>query len=469
MTHGRSQPGLFDRPASVPFAVGSLNEAERELVGLARALVGPDAELSPHEETLLDQGLAPSSAAVGSVKRRVREGHDPLGEIFCELYEARDRRPRGATYTPPPIIHAMIDKARALGIPERVVDPGAGSARFLVAAGRAFPKARLTAIELDPFAAILARAHLAASRMDDRSTVQVADFRSIDLHDETGTSLFIGNPPYVRHHGITAEWKRWRVDQAEAFGITASQLAGLHAHFYLATSLHAREGDFGVYITSSEWLDVNYGRLIRELFLGPLGGRAMLVIEPEARPFPDAATTGIVTQFTVGQAPKSVAVRRVRTVSALKDKTNGRLVRRERFENESRWSHLTRRGRQEPGEFIELGELCRVHRGAVTGANRFWIEGDHTEGLPDEVFYPSVTRARDLFEAGSELKRTDSLRRVIDLPRDLDELPASSRPAVERFIRAAKREGVHQGYIASSRPSWWSVGRDEAIDRKSTV
>lgn len=458
---GSSQPGLFDRHASAPESERVLNEAEQELLGVAGALIGPTDALSLHESRLVDQGLGPSRSTLSRVRRRIRDGHDPLGDMFCELYDARDRRPRGATYTPQPIVHAMVEKARKLGTPARVIDPGAGSARFLVSAGRAFPQAELVAVESDPFAALLARAHLRACRLHQRSEVLAEDFRSACFSAADGPSLFIGNPPYVRHHGVTPEWKQWLVSTAASLGLAASQLSGLHAHFYLATRLHARDGDRGVYITSSEWLDVNYGRLIRELLLGPLGGRAIMVIEPEARPFPDAVTTGVVTQFVVGEKPRSVAVRRVSAVSALRDATNGRPVRRERFESENRWSHLTRRGRQEPGEFVELGELCRVHRGTATGANRFWIEGDHAEGLPDDVFFPSVTRARELFEAGAELNRTDTLRRVIDLPRDLDEIPATSRPAVDRFIRSARRRGVHQGYIASSRRAWWSVGLRE--------
>lgn len=458
MRSARPHPELFDRPRATSLQSRVLREGERELVGLASALIGSPMSLSSMEEALLEQGLKPSAMMKASVRRLILDGHDPLGDMFCHLYDARARRPRGATYTPDPIVRSMIQKALQIATPDRIVDPGAGSGRFLVAAGRAFPKAQLVAIELDPFAALLARAHLSVYRMLDRTTVRVEDFRSVELDKHTGQTLFIGNPPYVRHHGIDINWKRWLVAQADAFGIAASQLAGLHAYFYLATLLHAKEGDRGIYITSSEWLDVNYGSLIRDLFLGPLGGRAMLVVEPEARPFPDAATTGIVTQFAVGDRPRSIAVRRVRTVAALQDRTNGQLVRRERFATESRWSHLTRRGRQEPGEFIELGELCRVHRGAVTGANRFWIEGEHTANLPDEVFFSSVTRARDLFEAGPELKKADRLRRVVDLPADLDELPRSARFVVERFIRAARQERVHEGYVASNRKAWWSVG-----------
>ena len=52
------------------------------------------------------------------------------------------------------------------------------------------------------------------------------------------------------------------------------------------------------------------------------------------------------------------------------------------------------------------------------------------------------------------------LRRVIDLPVDLDELDTDSRKAVDRFLAWAKKAGADKGYIARHRPkgAWWAVG-----------
>ncbi len=119
--------------------------------------------------------------------------------------------------------------------------------------------------------------------------------------------------------------------------------------------------------------------------------------------------------------------------------------------------------RKVPDGHVELGELCRVHRGAVTGANKvFVVDPDETD-LPSRVIFRAVTRARELFAAGHALADTERLRAVVDLPADLDELLPEDRKPVERFVRAAKRLGVHKGYIASHRSAWWAVGlRDPA-------
>src|SRR3546814_8251765 len=50
------------------------------------------------------------------------------------------------------------------------------------------------------------------------------------------------------------------------------------------------------------------------------------------------------------------------------------------------------------------------------------------------------------------------LRRVINLPADLDELPRSVLPGIKRFLQWEKRQGGDQSYTAQHRRAWWAVG-----------
>ena len=305
---------------------------------------------------------------------------------------------------------------------------------------------------------MLARANLVVSGMADRSAIVLDDYRSVSLPTVAGQTLFIGNPPYVRHHLLDTRWKTWLIDEATKRGHSASQLAGLHVHFFLATAKKAARGDFGAFITAAEWLDVNYGSLVRELFLNELGGKRVVVIEPTAVPFPDAATTAAITYFQIGAKPKRIKLKRVETLDELKEPNGNREVRRERLEAERRWSHLTRAGKEGPEGHIELGEICRVHRGQVTGLNKVWIAGAHSQGLPESVLFPTVTKARELFRAGNALEDASILRRVIDIPVDLDVFDASDRKTIDRFLLKAKSLGADAGYVAMNRKAWWSVG-----------
>jgi adenine-specific DNA-methyltransferase len=435
--------------------------SEKHLISAALALgarLVP--QLSNAEEKLATGATELDRPTTAWLRRCIQTGADPLGEGFCGFRSPEQRRAKGATYTPPAIINAMVAWAKRQGLaPARIIDPGSGSGRFLVAAGRIFPQAQLVGVDIDPLAALMTRGHLAAAGFASHSCVFNCDYRSSRIPKTDGKTLYLGNPPYVRHHLLGTDWKRWLSEKAEELGHQASQLAGLHVHFFLATVLQATPGDLGCFVTAAEWMDVNYGQLVRELFLRELGGLSLAVIEPTAQPFSDAATTAVITAFEIGAKPKRIRVKRIDDIAAADPLYDGRSLPRKQFEGQARWSPLTRATPKDvPAGYVELGELCKVHRGQVTGANRIWIAGEHSQGLPSSVLFPSVTKARELFNAGMILADSVGLRRVIDLPVDLSELSAVDRKAVMEFLRRAKRAGADKGYIAKNRRAWWSVG-----------
>lgn len=435
-----------------------MNHGEKNLAAIALALGAAEVSGWTRAESDLVHDLPQvATADVSSFREQIRVGRDPLGDEFCRLRSAATRRARGATYTPASIVRAMADWAVERPRPRRVVDPGVGSARFLVEVARRMKSAELIGVEVDSLAALIARGHLAAAGFASRSRILWQDYRQTKL-PPGGQTLFLGNPPYVRHHQISSRWKQWLTQSADKLNLPASQLAGLHAYFFLQTAMLARKGDGGVLITSAEWLDVNYGELVRRLFSERLGGQKLVLIEPTALPFPDAATTAVIVQFTVGTKAKSVSFHRVARLADLKSLNGAKLVQRDWLASQTRWSQATQFARNKPADYIELGELCRVHRGQVTGANKVWIAGTHSAAVPERLCYPAVTRARELFSAAGVLSDDRHLRRVIDIPADLNELNAADRRRIERFFETATAMGAADTYVARHRKAWWSVG-----------
>ncbi|ANE56115.1 Eco57I restriction-modification methylase domain-containing protein [Methylomonas sp. DH-1] len=433
---------------------------ELELIAACVGLLDDRTNLSGVERKIIRFVSAKSLPAhdIDSIRESILQGNDPLGEAFSIIRPAHHRRSIGAVYTPSPIIHSMMAWLKEQGIPTRIVDPGAGSGRFIIASGETFPNAQLIAIEIDPLAALMLRANLAVRGWTARATVLVKDYRTVKLPRCAGVTAFIGNPPYVRHHQIAEDWKSWYTSRFAEFGIKASALAGLHLHFFLQTRLLAKPGDLGALITSAEWLDVNYGSALRRLLLSELGGVAIHVLEPKVEAFPGTATTAAITCFRVGEKEIPVRVRSVDELSSLNGLNKGEDVEREQLRAAPRWSIVVRpTGHSQTGG-SELGELFRVHRGQVTGANGIWIAGERAERLPERVKLAAVTKAKDLIDAGQRLQSTAQLRRVIDLPAELDDFTEEERRCIDQFLSWAKTQGADQGYIAQHRKAWWSVG-----------
>jgi hypothetical protein len=214
------------------------------------------------------------------------------------------------------------------------------------------------------------------------------------------------------------------------------------------------------------------------------------VLDPAAAVFPDAAATSVITCFRPGSRPRALRLRQVPEVSGLGVLAGGTPVPVSVLRAASRWRPLAMdpsqarlgvspsrgrvavdpsRGRVAvdpsrarlgcPEGMVELGELCRVHRGQVTGANKVWITvgPGAAPGLPDRFLLPAVTRASELFGAGDTLAASVGLRRVIDLPADLGVLPDRERAQVDAFLAWAREQGAADSYVARHRSPWWRV------------
>ena len=192
---------------TVQFEISS----ERKLAAVAFALDAASVHgMSDAERTLATEARV-SRGLVKRVRELILAGEDPLGATFCQLRTPAMRRPQGAVYSPPAIVGSMLSWAASVGQPDRIVDPGSGSGRFIVAAGRRFAETRLVAVENDPLAALLTRANLAVHGLAGRAQVITADYSQLVDHagfaSFTGTTLYLGNPPYVRHHQIAPSSK----------------------------------------------------------------------------------------------------------------------------------------------------------------------------------------------------------------------------------------------------------------------
>jgi hypothetical protein len=355
----------------------------------------------------------------------------------------------------------MIDWVMARH-PERIIDAGCGTGRFAGAAVRRDVSLPVVAIDLDPLATLLTRATLAVLNARNATVLQ-ADYTRMRLPPIAGRTGFIGNPPYVRHHDLSPELKAWAFANARRLGRRASGLAGLHSYFFLSTALNAKPGDIGCFVTSAEWLDVNYGSLIRGLFLDGLGGRSLHVIRPQAVPFADAMTTAAIACFEVGSAPAEVRLHLIEAVPHLRSLDAGDSISRAELARANRWTPFLRRvdGPAAESDFIPLGALVHVHRGAVTGANGFFVltrERANALGI-DQWCRPVISRAEEIFLSGGIVRDSAERKVLLDLPPTIDR---AACPYLDAYLRLGEqpRDGqppISEGYIARHRQPWWVV------------
>ena len=381
-------------------------------------------------------------------------GGDALGDAFCTANDAQSRRTQGITLTPAWLVERMLDEVSDEAF-DTIVDCGAGTGRFTIAAARRFPQARVVAVEQNPELITLLRQRLWECGFNKRVSVVEGDFRTADI-PRAGRTLFLGNPPYVRHHDIAPQWKQWYAHRMAEFGVNASRLAGLHAHFMLRSAELMQAGDALCFVTSAEWLDNGYGSALRAL-LGrnsPLSVRALWVADGAEPVFADALVSSVVIRAQCGAVEANV---RAGTINGDALRTLHQVSPAQLAASE-RWSAWCRPVLAAPASGTELGELFRVTRGQVTGLNAAWVLADGKSDFPRSLSVASVTRAKELIDDVVASKDgVDHLRRVAALPAELDAVPPEHREAVTRFLARAKTMGADQTYIARHRKPWYAV------------
>jgi adenine-specific DNA-methyltransferase len=429
------------------------------LVSVARTLIGEGEMTSQELEVVSSHMVAISDELVSAARSAIQAGTDPLGAAYCLIRSPKERRGAGQTFTPIEAVTGMFRWAEAQGDFARIVDPGAGSGRYVLYGLRRNVRAFGIAAEMDPLVALLLRANAFALGVQDRLEIHLGDYRALQLHPIEGRTLFIGNPPYVRHHEISADWKDWYSDSLKALGHASSQLAGLHLHFFVKTLALSRPDDLGCFITAAEWLDVNYGQSLRDLMTNGLGGKAVFVVAPEVPIFGDALVTACITCFAPGSQDGEIEFKNIESAEQLLDLSGGHFADKARAKAERSWSILLRnRDIVQRDGFVNLGELFKVRRGQVTGKNSVWVTQDNRFGLPEEFLIPSITDAADIIGApNNRIEDLARLRRVVDLPSSLEELDDDRRGAIMEFLKWARTEDADKGYIAQHRKPWWRV------------
>jgi hypothetical protein len=410
-----------------------------------------------------------------SVGKQKRE--QPLNLIDC--LESRfvaentllSRRRSGVTFTPQWVVDQMLDLVGSMTAPyPEIVDAGAGAGRFSIAAATRFPGSRIIAIEKDIDLATGLERTARDQGLGKRVEVRRADFLECALSC-TGRRLFLGNPPYVRHHALSALRKAWLKGVGTRLAKRFSGLSGLHIYFLARILAEARAGDGLLMILPSEWMEARYGAAIKAAILERARKVRLFLFPPDAEVFEGTMTTSVILSLEFGGPTEEFLV-------ALADRdcemcADGmKAVRLPASGAEQvNWLHLANDALEPKASsigmassYVELGELFDVHRGQVTGKNVAWIATRETASLiPDRFLFPCVTEAKDIFDLdGDVLRAARTLRRVIDLPADLGLVYKEERDEIIRFLKLAKNMGAAAGYIASHRKPWWKVSLRDA-------
>lgn len=352
--------------------------------------------------------------------------------------------------------------------PEHVLDPGVGGGVLLRAVG---PSVARYGIDIDPAAVEIANASLAA----EGGAVEVVEGDFLGLDDwplaRDCFDAVISNPPYIRHHNLTAQHKALAKHYSRLLGTSVSSLSGSYVYFFFEALRRLRNGGRLAFITPAEFLDVRYGSAVKDALLRFCSLDEILVFEMDELAFDGVLTTSAITIATKRERPQRSPVRLV------EGRLNGK-VERQRATELSReviapqlpWTPLlpSRAERILPlisGRTRQLQDYCTVRRGTATGNNRFFCLSDAEVaeiGIEPEFLVPVVIGSRDLPENGAVLDEEawEAHRRAgrkVWLFFCHQSRSALRGTGALRHIEAGEAAGLDEKFNCRARKPWWSV------------
>jgi adenine-specific DNA-methyltransferase len=380
-----------------------------------------------------------------------------------------ERNKLGQFATPGALATEILEYARQTLRPRgkiRFLDPAFGTGSFYSALLKTFPRSRIewaAGFEIDE--------HVSDSAAelwgDELLQLKHADFtkQRAPTSEKHKANLLICNPPYVRHHHlINGDKTRLNVAVRQSLGINLSGLSGLYCYFMCIAHSWMAEDGLAAWLIPSEFMDVNYGRAIKEYLLNQVALLRIHRFDPSDVQFDDALVSSAVVWFKKSKPDSQHQVEFTFGGSLLKPSMSAN-VSPYVLRQAGKWTQFPQNGghEKEAQDGIKLSDLFTIKRGIATGANKFFIltpERITELKLPKQFLIPILPSPRYLLS--DEVLADQNGDPKVDRKQYLlsCKLPESDvkakYPSLWEYLESGKSEGVDEKYLSQHRSPWYS-------------
>jgi predicted RNA methylase len=378
------------------------------------------------------------------------------------LKTALERNQWGQFATPPALALSLARYARNLHTGNHIsfLDPAIGTGSFYSALLQAF-RARdiesATGIELDPLFADIARELWG----DQGLRVIGGDFTKQATLSRY--NLILTNPPYVRHHHISAENKeRLKSRLQQSLHSEMSGLAGLYCYFLLLCHDWMEEQGLAIWLIPSEFMDVNYGNTIRRYLVERVTLLHIHRYCPTDVQFADALVSSAVVVFRKATPPSGHRAR-FSFGGPIETPQSEAEVSLETLRRSRKWTQFPATTTAEYTDRSRLGDLFTIKRGLATGSNNFFIlsrEDVEQWEIPAACLKPILPGPRyitqDVIESDPDgLPYVSPLLFLLDCREPESEIQRRW-PHFYEYLETGHSKKIKDSYLASRRLPWYS-------------
>ena len=376
------------------------------------------------------------------------------------------RNKLGQYATPSPLALSMLEFSKQFFLENQKIqflDPAFGTGSFYSALLNKYPHNRISdakGYEIDLHHGKLAKEIWQGSQL----RLKIADFTNEPppSSDSDRANLIICNPPYVRHHHISRDDKiRLGKIVKKITGEKISGLSGLYCYFLLLSHDWLANGGVAGWLIPSEFMDVNYGKIIKQYLLENVTLIRIHRFESEDLQFNDALVSSAIVWLIKKKSTSNYSIEFTCGGTLNEPKIVERINRND-LKKLAKWTKFPFISPKiHSSTNILLKDLFVIKRGLATGSNNHFImtpERANELEIPKEFLTPILPSPRyvpDIITADKGGYPGNVKQLVLfNCKKTIDEIK-ENYPSVYAYIQFMIKEGINNRYLSKSRTPWY--------------
>ncbi len=295
--------------------------------------------------------------------------------------------------------------------------------------------------------------------------IQLKDYLSHDW--ENKYDGIICNPPYFKFHDYD---NKTAIKQLETqISCRLNGFTNLYALFLLKSISQLTENGRAAYIVPSEFLNSDYGKLVKQHLIQSKTLRHIIVVHFDENVFSEALTTACILLLANDKKSESVQFNHLDSISDLIELENSaypnnltktQSVKFSELNPEIKWRcYYQTQNALKYKNLVPFSKYAKTMRGIATGANQYFTFNQSKAKLftiPARYLMPCICKSADIkqdfltLEYFNELKNQDKNVFLLNSENYDSE-------AVKNYLTLGEQQEINKRFLTAKRKPWYSL------------
>lgn len=386
-----------------------------------------------------------------------------LEKKYSKNTDLEHRKKFAQFFTPQPIADLMSDWLLGNGNCKTILEPAFGLGIFSRTLLNKNPNLNIKGFDIDETILKEAKTHFDSF---NNVSLNLEDYMFNDWKNKYDG--IICNPPYLKFHDYDNKQILQEVENKLKFKFNG--FTNLYTLFLLKSVFQLNKDGRAAYIIPSEFLNSDYGKLIKEYLLKTKTLRHLFVIDFKENVFDDAMTTASILLLANDNNNSEIHISTIDSKSDLKliksyidsyPKGKGEFSFDPKdLDPTIKWrKYYQIQNSINYNNLVPFSTYAKVVRGIATGANEYFTFKPSKAkefNIPEANLLPCICKAKDVktnfftSENFKNLIKKDELTYLFNGQQSKSE-------EVENYIKKGEQEEINEKFLTKSRKPWYAL------------